>query len=95
MHPHESTTQQQYNQLAHIYDWRWGRYIWPQSALGGLNTMEAGLIQVWFCKPCISANALTSLTLDTDPSKLHGVGTSMAIRAFLMTKTAIGCYRIG
>lgn len=27
MHPHESTIQKQYNQLAHIYDWRWGRYI--------------------------------------------------------------------
>jgi len=27
MHPHERTTQAQYNQLAHIYDWRWGRYI--------------------------------------------------------------------
>ncbi len=27
MHPHESTIQEQYNQLAHIYDWRWGRYI--------------------------------------------------------------------
>lgn len=26
MHPHESTIQEQYNQLAHIYDWRWGRY---------------------------------------------------------------------
>lgn len=27
MHPHESTIQAQYNQLAHIYDWRWGRYL--------------------------------------------------------------------
>jgi ubiquinone/menaquinone biosynthesis C-methylase UbiE len=27
MHPHESTIQEQYNQLAHIYDWRWQRYI--------------------------------------------------------------------
>lgn len=27
MHPHESTIQEQYNQLAQIYDWRWGRYI--------------------------------------------------------------------
>ena len=26
MHPHESTIQEQYNRLAHIYDWRWGRY---------------------------------------------------------------------